>query len=85
MNWPAAVEKALWAVGGGFLSLITAYYTTGKELAFIKGQLSQLMHFFGKVEACEKQVVLVTADVIKLQKDVTSAHEKLRVLQKTRP
>ena len=35
--------KFLWSAGGAFVALIAAYYTVGKDLSFIKGQMLLIM------------------------------------------
>ncbi len=84
MVWSPLIEKLAFSIGGAFVALIVAHFAVGTKLAFIQGQLSQLMAFFNKVETLEKHAVIVDFKLDKHGKDLTSAHEKIRTLHKTR-
>ncbi len=69
-------------LGGSLLSLSIAYITQGKDLAYIKGQLTSLLKFHSKLSKLYETMVIIEKDVVKLNLDLNQAHAKIRDLQK---
>ncbi len=77
-------EKILLAGGGALVSLAAAYWFIGRELAWIKGAMTNLVSIAKDFHDEKIKRVLLDADVKKVQIDVNQAHVKLRELSKRR-
>lgn len=84
MTWPFTLEGVLVAAASSLVSLAVAYVVVAKDLAFIKGQLSQVMLMLKAVDELKAKVVTFDESLRETRKDVSAAHEKIRILQKTR-
>lgn len=69
-------------LGGSLLTLSVAYVTQGRDLAYIKGQLTSLLKFHSKLSKLYETMVVMEKDVVKLHSDLNQAHGKIRDLQK---
>ena len=89
-------ELTTWLVGnkevlGGLLGAVAGYVVgltqnIGKvrtDLAFIKGQLSQVLKMAGDVDKLKERHVILSKDHQKTRKDVDAAHVSLRELRAT--
>lgn len=74
--------KFLWAAGGGFISLIVAYYTVGKDVSFMKGQMLLIMARLSQIDKLFESIGKIEKDFLDKKHSLDSAHEKIRDLQK---
>ena len=68
-------------LGGYLLSLSIAYVVLGKDIAYIKGQLTNLLKFHDKLSKLHEKVVVLEKDVSKAQGDLNYAHGRIRDIQ----
>ena len=68
---------------GSLVTICVAYVAQGKDIAYIKGQLTSLLKFHEKLSKLYEKMVAVEKDVTKIQMDLNSAHGKIRDLQNT--
>ncbi len=66
------------ATGGYLLSFIAGVSKLKHELAFIKGQLSQLVKIHGDVSEVKENQSLALRDQQKIRKDLDAAHVAIR-------
>lgn len=78
------LEKVLLAGGGALVSLAAAYWFVGRELAFIRGAMTNLVTIAKDFHDEKIKRVLLEQRVDKTQVDVNQAHLKLRELAKRR-
>ncbi len=62
---------------------VAAYFVVGQKLAFIQGQLSQLLHVDKKVGEHGAKLELHGARIDRNAMDLAAAHDKLRKLEKS--
>jgi len=74
--------KFLWASGGAFIALIVAYYTVGKDVSFIKGQLTLVMERLKQIDKLFEAHGNMERTLNDKKHSLDSAHEKIRDLQR---
>lgn len=80
MTWLA--EKLLFMGGGAFISMVAAYAVISRDLAFQRGQLSQIMQQLLLIQKLQETVVNLDKASVKTQYDLGQAHEKIRKLER---
>ena len=73
--------KFLWSVGGAFFALVAAYYTVGKDVSFIKGQMLLIMERLKQLDKIFEAQGKLEKDMIDKKHSLDSAHDKIRDLQ----
>lgn len=73
--------KFLFSAGGAFIALIVAYYTVGKDLSFIKGQMMLIMERLKQLDKLFETQGVIEKSLIDKKHSIDSAHEKIRELQ----
>jgi hypothetical protein len=78
--------KLLWAIGGflggSLLSLCAAYVATIRDVAFIKGQLQNLLKLGDILADTNRSIVIMDRNQITMKKDLDAAHSAIRDLKK---
>jgi hypothetical protein len=78
------IEKSFYVVGGAFISLLVNHFVLGKDVSFIKGQLSLVMGQLGKTDKLFETLGKMEKDLVDKKHSLDSAHEKIRGLQEKR-
>lgn len=78
------LEKAVWALGGGFVSLVVAHFAVGKEIAFVKGQLAAVITQLHIVQRLKDRLSATDTVVTKARTDLDHAFDKIRHLERVR-
>ena len=73
--------KFLFSAGGAFIALIVAYYTVGKDVSFIKGQMLLIMERLKQLDKLFESQGVIEKSLIDKKHSIDSAHEKIRELQ----
>lgn len=73
------------AVVGYVLGVVFGVGKLREELAFIKGQLSQVMQRLGVVDKLKEQHAMLVKEQAKTRKDVDAAHTGIRELKASTP
>ncbi len=85
MEVPAWLEDAgklvVTAVVGYVLGVVFGVNKLRVDLAFIKGQLSQVMSQLGRVDKLEERHAIIELDSTKTRKDLDAAHAAIRELR----
>ncbi len=81
MNWYGVAEKLGFAAGGAFVALVCAFYAVGKDLSFLKGQMTMILTQLDLVRRLKEAVIELRQDVAKAKHDLNSAFEKIRTLE----
>jgi BMFP domain-containing protein YqiC len=76
------LEKAVWALGGGFVSLVVAHFAVGKDVAFVKGQLSAVIQQLDMVRRLKEKLAASDTVLTKARVDLDHAFDKIRDLQR---
>jgi hypothetical protein len=80
-------NEILTALVGAAIGYIGALFTTlsklKTDLAFIKGQLSQLVKIHGDVSAVKENQAIISREYQKTRRDVDAAHVAIRDLKAT--
>lgn len=82
MDWQSVAEKVIFALGGGFVSLCVSHFMVSRDLAFLKGQLSQVMAYLQGVQKLKDKVTVLDTSLTKVTTDLNHAFEKLRTKEK---
>ena len=84
---PTLLEKLIFAIGGGFITLVAAYFALGKsisgDLAHIKGQFSILLKQLDALDKLKAHAVEHGKDLVKVKSDVDHAHDKIRSIERS--
>ncbi len=72
------VYGVLGGVGGYIVGLFNNIGNVKNDLAFIKGQLSQILQMAADVDKLKQRHVILYKDHEKTRKDLDAAHERLR-------
>ena len=75
------VTHAVWVMVGALISGLGAYITLGRSLAFIKGQLTQLIEVAKDLRTLEKDHHALRYEMNGHRRDIDQAHEKIRELR----
>lgn len=71
-------EKLLLFGVGSFVTLIAAFYSVGRDVSFMKGQLAQLQDALNKISRLAERTANLELDSVKIKGDIKAAHDKLR-------
>jgi Tfp pilus assembly protein PilN len=85
---PWLVEVAKLAGGAAAGYVLSVFFGVNKirlDLAYLKGQLSQVMQRLGKVDKLEERHAILERDHDKTRRDVDAAHAGLRELRVAPP
>ena len=78
--------KMIWTIGGflgGSLSSVAiAYLVTIKDIAYIKGQLSNLLKLSDTLADTNRSIIIMDRNQLTLKKDLDAAHTMLRDLKR---
>lgn len=75
---PSIVWSVISGLGGAVVALVIAHFTAGRDLAYMKGQLSQLMHIHERVSKVEGRQAVVEEAHKNLRSDVNKLGAKVR-------
>lgn len=82
-------KEILIFLAGILVSGTGAYLVIGREVSFIKGQLTQVMSFLGsytaKAEQNAKALGEVHRDHVVMKKDLNNFYSRLKILEETPP
>lgn len=85
---PAILEKLLWVAASSLGTLAVAYFVMGmrvsNELAFMKGQLSQLMQHFSTVQVVKEKHAVLDKTVEKARYDLNHLFERVKKIEDAR-
>lgn len=84
IDWALANREVVAAAAGGAGGYVAGlFHNIGKvrtDLAFIKGQLSQVLKMASDVDKLKQRHVILSKDHEKTRKDIDAAHERIRRL-----
>ena len=69
-------------LGGSLLSLATAYVVSIRDIAYIKGQLQNLLKLGDRLDDTNRSIVILDRNQVTLKKDMDAAHQRLRELKR---
>lgn len=78
------LEKAVWALGGGFVSLVVAHFAVGKDVAYIRGQLAAIITQLHIVQRLKDRLTTSDQVLTKARTDLDHAFDKIRHLERAR-
>ncbi len=81
MDWAQLGDDAIKIGLGALVTGLGSYILFGRDIAFIKGQLTLIMGRVSKAEENEKKLVVHELQIDKLQSDCNQAHSKIRSIQ----
>lgn len=78
--------NAIWTIGGflggSLLSVAGAYIVTIRDIAFIKGQLQNLLKIGDALADTNRSIVIMDRNQVTMKKDLDAAHGAIRELKK---
>lgn len=76
------IAIAFLAAGAGYVfSLIAGVGKLKEQLAYIQGQLTQVMRLLGAVDKVKERHIAMGHAIEKLDRDIKAAHDKIRELR----